>query len=286
MDLISGAQILLRRWYVTVPGLVLAGVLVFATWTTVSPTYQAIGSLLLHNPPTGQDPTTGRSNPYTNYNNLQIPARVVVDVLNQPTKRAELADEGATGTFELLLDPTGSVPVVTVVSTGGTEQETVRTLELAMNGYDEVLLERQQMLGAPRSTLVTTEVVTAPTRALALQGSRIRAALITGVMAVALTIGLAFAAEGVARRFGPARSPAPTGAGGGVTGPVTCPFCSGAIWPDAMVAHLESSHGLQGSSSAEVRRLTSRAGSAGTEPSTTEPRHETPGGRGRSRMRT
>ena len=46
-----------------------------------------------------------------------------------------------------------------------------------MGAIDDVLIERQQDLGAPRSIFVSTQVVTPPSDALPLNGSRIRASL-------------------------------------------------------------------------------------------------------------
>lgn len=210
MDLLSAAQVLLRRWYVTLPGGLLACCLALAGWTFVAPAYESDGSLLLRPPPVdGNDTTTSRTNPYLLYNNLQIPARVTQDVLTQRREREALQALGATGTFEVFLDPTGAIPLVTFRAVGDTADEAMKTASVAMARYSEVLVERQVKEGGSNSALITTEVVRPAITAEPLRGSKIRAALAALALGGILTLTAAFTVEAVNRRRQVSRSTSP-----------------------------------------------------------------------------
>lgn len=199
MDLVSAVQVLLRRWYVTLPLLLVTAALGATAWLVVSPSYQAQGSLLLR-PPAPAEPDQTVFNPYLLYNNLQIPARVAQDVLLQTSELEALADQGATGAFDVFLDPTGTTPLVAFTAVGATEDEAVATAEIAMARFDEILVERQLREGSPEDRLITTEVVTEAAVSETLVGSKIRAAVAALGFGVILTVSLALMVESLARR--------------------------------------------------------------------------------------
>jgi capsular polysaccharide biosynthesis protein len=200
VDLVSAVQVLLRRWYVTLPLLLVTAALGAAAWLVVSPSYQAQGSLLLRPPPPVAEPDEEVFNPYLLYNNLQIPARVAQDVLLQTAELESLADQGATGAFDVFLDPTGTTPLVAFTAVGATEDEAVETAEIAMARFDEILVQRQLSEGSPEGRLITTEVVTEAAVSEVLVGSKIRAAVAALGLGLILTVSLALMVEALARR--------------------------------------------------------------------------------------
>ena len=242
MDLLTLSRILLRRWYVLAIFIVATGLGVSWTYQNVEPTYQTTASTLLLNPPAQTDPETGRSNPYVG--NLGVAGQVVTNVINSPAKRRELRASGATGAFELGVEPTS--PIIGVISTGRTAEESTTTTTAVMDMVDEVLADRQRQLNAPRNLYVTTQVVTPPSEPVPLNGSRTRAALALLALGLASSFGAAFAVEGLVRRSAPSgRSGAAPTTGGPDERDVVCPFCQVRLGTSELMDHLGSEHRLQ-----------------------------------------
>jgi hypothetical protein len=247
VDLIATLQVLLRRWYVVVPALVLTAIAVGLVYVSVQPTYQASGSVILRGPEQNQDETTGKRNQYADYGNLTIPARVVSDALSQATYQERLEQAGMPGTYTVGMDAGSMAPILTVVGVADTPADAIMTAQTVMTAADRELLRRQQNLGAPTQTFLTTEVVAAPTEAEALNGSRLRAAAGVLVIGMIITLALAFITETTARRRA-ARSraaggePAPTA----VADAFECGLCGKVLPANQIVDHLTDTHSLSG----------------------------------------
>ena len=264
MDLLTLAKIMLRRWYVVIPVGLLSVIAAGATFASIQPSYQATGSVLLLNPPSQVDPESGRSNPYVG--NLAVAANVVTAVLNTRASRLEFRSEGNAGEYTLGTDPASPIVVVTTIAE--TAESARETTSAVMTAIDDVLAQRQQDLGAPRSIFVTTQVVTPPSEAVALNGSRIRASLAILALGFALTMGATFAVEGVIRQRARRQRdrpqpPAP------VRGEhsAECPFCDEVLPGRDLVGHLADVHGLTGAGeSPAVYALPDRRASGASDP--------------------
>lgn len=244
MDLLTLVRIMLRRWYVVIPVALLSLLAAGATYASIEPTYQASGSVLLLNPQSQVDPASGKANPYVG--NLTVAAKVVTVVLDSRESRLEFLRQGHRGVYTLGADP--SSPIVVVTTIGDTAESARETTRTVMGAIDDVLTARQQDLGAPRSIFVTTQVVTPPSDALPLNGSRIRASLAILALGLAMTMGATFAVEGVIRQRARRQRdrpqpPAP------VRGEhsAECPFCDEVLPGRDLVGHLADVHGLTGS---------------------------------------
>jgi len=244
LDLLTLVRIMLRRWYVVIPVALLSLLAAGATYANIEPSYQASGSVLLLNPQSGVDPDSGRANPYVG--NLEVAANVVTAVLGTNASRLEFRRQGQRGIYTLGAFP--SSPIVGVTTVGETAKSARETTAAVMGAIDDVLAERQQQLGAPRSIFVTTQVVTPPSEPVPLNGSRIRASLAILALGLALTMGATFAVEGVirqrARRHRDRQHP-PAPVRGEHN--AECPFCDEVLPGRDLVGHLADVHGLTGS---------------------------------------
>jgi hypothetical protein len=251
VDLIATLQVMLRRWYVVGPVLLLTGVAVLLVYGAVQPTYEARGTVIMRSAAHTEDPRTGARNQYADYGNLSIPARVVTDALSQETSREQLKQRGVPGDFAVGLDAGSLAPIITVVGTAPTPAEAIETTRAVMVEVDKELTRRQEQLGAPRITFLATEVVAAPTEAVPLNGSRLRAG--AGVLVLGLIVALVagFTAEAIARRRDRADASRLAGAGGTGGGDKVraayafeCGLCGDVFPRPAILSHLVDEHGL------------------------------------------
>jgi hypothetical protein len=239
VDLIATLQVMLRRWYVVVPAVLLSAIAVGLVYVSIQPTYQATGSMILRGPEQNQDPKSDKRNQYADYGNLTIPAKVIADALSQRTYAESLERAGMPGTYTIGMDAGSMAPILTVVGVADTPAEAIVTTRTVMTAADRELLRRQQNLGAPSVTFLTTEVVATPTEAEPLNGDRLRAA--AAVLAIGMIMTLVQAvAKRRARRHEDARD---TGAAGQAEA-FACGLCGEVLPADRIVGHLTGKHSL------------------------------------------
>ena len=275
MDFWNSLKVLARRWYIVAVGLLVTLGGALGINALISPTYTAVGSLVLAVPPNLPERASA-SNPYLAYGNLAVAARVVASGMNQPSVVREQRSKGVTGDFVVDLDPERSSPIITVNSTAANAAEAIKTVEVVTQGVQQLLADRQKSLGAPQNTWITANSVVVPEEANRAVGSRLRAVSAVLVLGIIGTLTLAFAIEGLAQgRSGPApvatsrldaRPPAPAPysppppptppppepdrySPPPALSPVgVCPLCRTAFRSAEDLAwHLEESHGLNGS---------------------------------------
>jgi hypothetical protein len=269
VDFWSSIKVLVRRWYIVVIGLVITLGAVLAVNTLISPSYTASGSAVLSVPPNLPEKAAS-SNPYLAYGNLAVAAKVVASAMNQPSVVREMKAKGATGTFVVDLDPERSSPIIIVSSQAETSADAIRTVEVVIQGVQQLLADRQKGLGAPQNTWLTAASVVTPEEANKAVGSRLRAMSAVGVLGLLGTLTLAFAIEGWAQgrkrdanRVGeaartalalstplnpsappPPQPPPPAAVG-------MCPLCHAPfVTAEALADHLAVDHNLAGLSPA------------------------------------
>lgn len=102
----------LWRWYVIIPGFVVAVALAVGAWLAVSPTYQRNATLLLV-PGAATVPDDG--NPYFYLAGLTQAADVVVRAVSSENVKRDIADQYPGVSFQVTRDPTTAGPVISVV---------------------------------------------------------------------------------------------------------------------------------------------------------------------------
>jgi uncharacterized protein involved in exopolysaccharide biosynthesis len=213
--------VLLRRWYVAVPALVVSAGLAAMAYQSIPPKYEATGSVALLTPTQGAGGSAaknGPSNPLLSFDgSLETTAQLLTQVLLSPATAEELAGQGATADYEVG-DANIGGPFVNVVATGRSAAEAQRTVTLVLNRAREELLERENKLNAPRSSYIVVQDVVRPTEAKALVGGKTKGAGAALALGLAASLGSAFMIESIvenrrdrhgvpraARRQGPRR---------------------------------------------------------------------------------
>jgi len=198
MDLWSSLHVIARRWYVVVPALALTGIVAALVAANTQVTYTARGSSVLLAPS-----EANTTNPYTNFNpSLQTTAQVVGnDVASQAT-RTTFAVNKLDSSYRIIVpyDATRSVllPEIDYTVEAPNAKTALATVDALHTTVSKTLADRQEASGAPRSSWIQSVAGSRSSRAEQNNGSQIRAVAIVGLLGLAISFSLAFAAEGLA----------------------------------------------------------------------------------------
>jgi hypothetical protein len=220
VDLLTTLRVLLARWYVMVPALLLTVAATLAVTAAVAPAYRATGAVVLLVPNAltdgagagGQAAGGVRVNPYLEFgSSLEVTADVLTKVMTSDAAVARTRAAGGTAEYELGTGDNGGSPIIDIQATGRSASESIRTVRVVTARISDELARRQRLAGAPTRTWIRAVVLTAPASARRLLGSKLRAGAAVLALGVAATFSLVFLTEAVAesRR---------RGAGGGGAG--------------------------------------------------------------------
>ncbi|HVX45325.1 MAG TPA: hypothetical protein VHC49_15650 [Mycobacteriales bacterium] len=192
-----------KRWYVLIPGLAVTLVAAVLAMRIVPPSLQATGSVLLISPSveTGNDggPATP-TNPYLNFGApLGATAEVVSAAVNSDRTAKELKQDGATGTYQVALDPNSSAPLLSVQATADDNARAMATLQAVITAIHDQLQQIQADAGAPINQYIKTEVVTSSQNATPVHGSLLRVLAVIMILGVLGSCGAVVLVEGISR---------------------------------------------------------------------------------------
>jgi capsular polysaccharide biosynthesis protein len=193
-----------RRWKILIAGLLLTAIAALLAMRILPPTYQATGSVIFISPAittdgSASDPTQP-ANPYLNFGTpLAATADVVSASVNSDTTANRLSAAGATGTYQVALDPNSDAPLMSVEATARDSAKAVKTRDIVINEIRRELAEIQQASGAPVAQLIRAQTVTVSDNAPRVHGSLVRALAVILAVGVVLSCGCAVAAEGISR---------------------------------------------------------------------------------------
>ena len=238
MDFWRTVMVLVRRWYVTGPAILLTLGASAAAYSAVPDDYESVSILVLTTPLTGgdvtpvdltdssdtpdaadSDPLPSLSNPLLNFDrSLALTASILIQQLNSAETAAGLGiTPGSTTDYEVTNGSSNPEllevgPFVFVQGHGPSPEAAQEVTEEVVAMAHAVLEQRQADLGAPPSTHIDVQVVVAPTTGQALKDSPLRAAAATGALAglAALVAVFGFESLSAHRRRRPR---VPTGAG-------------------------------------------------------------------------
>lgn len=196
MTLVGTLRGLLRRWYVVVPGLVLAVAAAVGCYLTVAPQYERTATQLLL-PGKGTVPDTAQ-NPYLYLSGLTQAADVVVRVLASEEVAGAVSESYPGTTIEVQRDPTASGPVIQTVVTARTDADADAALEAMVSRTDTELArlqDEEKVAGDNRMTVtrLTFDATSTPkqrTRLVLTAGAGLGVGVLT-LVAASIVDGLA-----------------------------------------------------------------------------------------------
>ena len=207
MDFSATVRVVVRRWYVVLPVLLVALAGVAAMYRTAPVQFQSNAVLLLHSPTTGGTQYANgfqpdKTNPLlSSGRGIDLTGTVLIQAMQTAsfTRLIAVPDDGSTtysvnnGTENPELVTNGPFVFITVIS--GSPQEAQDLVRRAVAAAHGELLRRQAMLGAPPSTFVEmTEIIPASDPA-PLRGGGLRAAAAALALGMLLALSSAFACE-------------------------------------------------------------------------------------------
>ena len=236
MDLWSSIGVMVRRWKVTVPLLVLTAVASFAIGGMISPDYQASTTVLLVGPgsnaagtatevasgetttttvapapppPEGAAPTTATTlapgaddqtpNPLLSLNSSLIStARASLESINDDGVKRELAEQGLSTDYEVTVAVRD--PIMQILVNGTSAAQVTDTLAALQSTLVADLQARQDQAGATEQSRIQVQTLAETNRPNAVYESRRRAQLVIVALGLVLSAVGAFAAEGLKQR--------------------------------------------------------------------------------------
>ncbi|MFC5911599.1 chain length determinant protein [Streptacidiphilus monticola] len=199
MDLAEIYRVLRRRWYVLVPGLVVAVGLAAAAWYVLPMKYQSNSTVELLN---SQKATVAfDGNPFLS---TQAALTGMADTLRRnlvsDTQKRKLKDLGVTETYDAEIADNAQGPMI-VLSVTGTDATHVLASEQTLTDYaKQRLLEFQQEQKVPTDALIRSTVIVPPQDPVAQTKSKVQYAAMGGIGGLAVTLVLVFFVEARKRR--------------------------------------------------------------------------------------
>jgi hypothetical protein len=195
MTISSLSRVLVRRWYVTVLGILFTLLLGVAAFTKVQPNYSASASVLLLPPQ-----STKGENPLMNLG--AVPG--VTGVLSRNMVDSSIADRFAAegvAKYSVTPDQTAGGPIVVVTGKGSTAEEALHSMRVVMTQVDPTLMRMQVDLQVPKASLITTKTIQVDTKATVLRKSQTRAVIAAIAIGLLLTLVAAALADSAIGRW-------------------------------------------------------------------------------------
>lgn len=204
-DILRG---LWRRWYITIPGILLSIALAFMMWSTVDPSYQRSARQLLL-PGTTSIPEGG--NPYLYIGGLSQAADVVVLALGSNNVLDTIAEEHPEVAVEISRDTSTSSPVIVITVTAADDSEGEAVLGTLVDETADILADLQDQESIASDNRITVHTVTVDGQSVLEQKDRMTTTAAAGAIGVVLTLVLAAAVDGliISRRRRRSRSVKP-----------------------------------------------------------------------------
>lgn len=198
MNLAETLRGLLRRWYVVVPGLVLAVAAAVGAYAAIPPGYQRTATQLLM-PGIGTVPV-GATNPYLYLGGLTQAADIVVRVVQSDEVSGPVAARFPGAEIAVERDPLVSGPSIKIAVTASSDDSAAGALNSMLEQTDDVLQRLQREQNVTPDDQMTVSTITHDQSSTLQQKNRLVASAGVGVGAVLLTLLLASLVDGWARR--------------------------------------------------------------------------------------
>ena len=198
MNLADTLRGLLRRWYIVVPGIVLAVAAAIGAFATVEPGYERTATQLLL-PGEGTVPK-GTTNPYLFLGGLTQAADIVVRVMQSDEVLGPVVSEYPGTEVQVQRDPMVSGPVIQIVVTAKSDAAAEGSLAALVDQTAVVLAQLQTAQNVDTDDMMTVSTLTMDTTSSLQQKTRLVISAGVGLAVVVLTLLLASLIDGLSRR--------------------------------------------------------------------------------------
>jgi hypothetical protein len=195
VDLHNMLRIAGRHLVIITVGLVATVAVAAVLVSRMEPEYEAKASILLLTPPQIETPEGPlERNPLENPGGVLTTASALTDVMLSSQFGDRLREAGLVGDYEVTPAPNAAA-ILNVRATGLESELTFADLQLVIAEMRSELAAIQRRAGIAEATWIRAEILTAPTAATELSGSKIRVVAVTFILGAGATFVLAFAAD-------------------------------------------------------------------------------------------
>jgi uncharacterized protein involved in exopolysaccharide biosynthesis len=212
MNLLDTLRTLARRWYITVPGIVLAlGAAVFA-YASTPPSYERSASLLLLPDDTS---LPKNSNPYLYISGLSLAADVLVRSVGSLNTMNDMQDEFPGVKVDVTRDVSTAGPILVLKVRDTSDEVAGRALDVMIENSTAALNDLQAQQNIPPKRRITLQKVTLDAEGVPQKKSQLVAAGGVAAAGLVLTLVVASVVEGLGirsrRRVAPEVAAVPAG---------------------------------------------------------------------------
>lgn len=185
-----------RKWYISLPGVLLAGVLAAGAWLAVPPSYERSASQFLV-PPQVLLPGEEATNPYMYLGGLTYAADVLVRAVGSENVRAEIARSYDDVEVEVRRDPSTAGPVILIIVTAPTDEVAGDVLEILLERTRTELSDIQVEDVVSASQQITVQPISVDQHGKRQQRTRLMAAVGAAGFVSGVAVVLAVAVDGL-----------------------------------------------------------------------------------------
>lgn len=185
-----------RRWYISLPGALLAGLLAAGAWLAIPPSYERSASQFLV-PPQAILPSEEATNPYMYLGGLTYAADVLVRAVGSENVRAEIARSYDDVEVEVTRDPSTAGPVILITVNAPTDEDAKDVLEILLERSRAELRDLQMEDVVSISQQITVQPISVDQQGAMKQRTRLIATVGAGGLVLGMAVVLAAAVEGL-----------------------------------------------------------------------------------------
>jgi hypothetical protein len=202
MELRKALRIVLAYWFVVAAGLCATGAAVVLVSARVTPTYEAMGSLIIL-PPT--EVAGGKQNPYTRFDSASSTTAVaMLAIIKGQSFALRMEQLGfAEDSFEIGMNPGSGGAIMDVRVAADEPGAALAQWTTLVSEVQSILAAQQEATGAPSESFISARELVSPVSAERVSGSPSRAALAVGVLGLTVSLSCAFLLDSLL----PARRP-------------------------------------------------------------------------------
>jgi hypothetical protein len=198
----DAVRVLVRRWWVFAPALVLSAIASIGTYHVLPAHYRGDASVLFLMPPRGDGQAV---NPYLDFGgSLYSTADVVSRVLMADDMIARIRAKGDATTYAVSLAFGSSAPIVSISVLADDPALVKRTINDLLVQLDAQLSHRESASGAPRSTWIRTTTLSKSSTPVVLRSTKVRGGIAVFAFGLVIAAVATFLVEGRAGRRDPA----------------------------------------------------------------------------------
>ena len=197
MKFIDTLRGLLRRWYILLPGIIVAASLTIGMWYIIPPGYYRSSTQLLL---PGASSVPVGANPYLFLGGLAPAADVLVRAIGSENVLNEMAEDHPGVEIKISRDTTTAGPIILIAVTASSDADAREVLGLLVERTATVLEDFQQMERIPAENRMTVIPVTIDKQSVLQQRTRLLGVAGAAIGGIVLTVFIAGLVDGLSQQ--------------------------------------------------------------------------------------